>query len=98
MATLVDVGELLRTGWCLRRRASLVRGTRAVEEPIADSVKRQVGASAVTSALGISVLELSADLDGVIALNGGEVFLPVVAGVRPGDDWIALDASYQRIP
>ena len=36
--------------------------------------------------LVIGVLILPTDLDGVIALDGGEVLLPIIGGVRPGDD------------
>ena len=60
---------------------------------VAAIVERQGSSGTIAPRLGIRILKLATDLDGVVALNSREVFLPIVRGVRTSDDGIALNSA-----
>ena len=52
---------------------------------------------AIAARLGVSVLILSADLDGVVALDHREVLLPIIGSIWPSDDRVSLDTAHEPI-
>src|ERR1700688_4413997 len=67
--------------------------SRATVSVVAEIAKRQATAGFISRAVGYGTLKVSADFDGVISLNPGKMFRPIVGSIRLGRYRIALNPT-----